>query len=91
MDGNPLRIAGKTYASGVGVHAVSRIRVKLDGQAEQFHAMVGVDDEKEIGSVNFQVLVDGKPVWHSGLMNKGDAAKAVVVRLRQRKIARTGG
>lgn len=81
VDGNPLRIAGRTYDSGVGVHAASHIRVQLGLKAESFHAWVGLDDEKTIGTVNFQVAVDGTTVWTSGRMKAGDAAREVRVPL----------
>ena len=83
-DGNPLRIGGKAYASGIGVHSESHIRIKLDGQAEAFHAWVGVDDEipaAKSATVRFRVLVDGKLAWESGVMKNGQPAKEISVPL----------
>ena len=42
---NPLVIDDTTYESGVGVHAKSRIVVKLNGAVSHFRAMAGVDAE----------------------------------------------
>lgn len=44
IDGNPLKVAGKTYANGVGTHASGRIDVKVNG-GTRFKAFVGIDDE----------------------------------------------
>ena len=84
VDGAPLRIGGKSFASGVGVHAQSHIRIALDGKASSFHSWVGVDDEippSKSGTVIFRVRVDGAAVWESGLMKNGEAAKEVTLPL----------
>ena len=44
IDGNPLHIGGKEFASGVGTRATSVLFVNLGGSAERFSAMVGADD-----------------------------------------------
>src|SRR4051794_10324200 len=79
VDNHPIRIGGVEYKGGVGTHAASEFRVRLNGAA-QFRADVGVDDEtKPRGSVEFQVWLDGKRAWSSGEMKSGMAAKHVVV------------
>lgn len=82
VDGNPLRIAGTTYVQGVGTHADSSLTVKVNG-ATRFRASVGVDDEVQgqAASVAFQVIGDEKPLWESGVMRAGDAARPVDVDL----------
>ncbi len=82
MDGNPLRIGGQVFASGVGTHAASELNVILDGGAASFSAVVGVDDEVEgLGSVEFIVMGDGKALWKSGVMKGSDKGKKVEVNL----------
>src|ERR1700722_20586790 len=44
ITGTPLSIHGQKFDDGVGTHATSKFRVKLDGQAKSFTAEVGVDD-----------------------------------------------
>ena len=44
IDGNPIHIGGKEFASGVGTRATSVLFVNLGGSAERFSAMVGADD-----------------------------------------------
>ncbi|MGH7994537.1 MAG: NPCBM/NEW2 domain-containing protein, partial [Limisphaerales bacterium] len=80
--GSRLSIHGKKFAQGVGTHATSKFRVKLDGGAKRFTAEVGVDDSAGgQGSVEFIVLGDGKVLWRSGVLKGGEAAKPVDVDL----------
>ena len=70
VDGNPLRLGGKTFARGVGTHAVSSYTVIADGKAKSFDAIVGLDAEvgKTTGSIKFIVNADGKKVAESPVM-----------------------
>ena len=64
---NPLKIHGQEFRHGVGTHAVSEMHIDLQGAAEQFVSMVGVDDEAaRTGTVSFEVWVDGKKAAESG-------------------------
>jgi hypothetical protein len=79
----PLQIGGRAFTNGIGPHAPSRAEIRLDGQAERFRALVGLNDtgRKEPGSVEFVVSGDGKDLWRSGLIRGGDTAKPVDVPL----------
>jgi alpha-galactosidase len=79
VDGKPLSIGGKPFATGVGTHASGEISIELDGRAENFSTKVGLDDETlpDKGSVEFVIGLDNKPVWRSGVMHTGDAPKNV--------------
>ena len=82
VDGRPLSIGGVKFERGVGTHATSTFRLSLNGQAERFNARVGVDDEVDRnGSVSFEINGDGKVLWESGVMRRGDQPKAVSVDL----------
>ena len=90
-DSNRLMVAGKSYDRGVGTHAISKMMIDLTGGATkscgpkglQFSAMVGVDDEScDQASVEFFVLGDGRILWQSGLMKKGDTARKAEVELK---------
>ena len=77
VEGNPLTIAGTKYEHGLGTHAASLLYVDLKGGSTRFTALVGVDDEvtgKPIG-IRFSVIGDGRDLWKSGVMKKGDAAE----------------
>ena len=87
VDGNPLTIGGRTFDAGLGTHADSLLVIDLKGQAAQFTARVGLDDEvkgdpkSKDAAVTFVVYGDKKKLWDSGTMKLGDAAKAVDVGL----------
>ena len=73
-DGRPLRMGGRTYEKGVGVHAPSDLRVRLDGRCHAFDAEVGVDDETLVsGSVSFEVWAEGTLLASSGVRTRGSA------------------
>jgi alpha-galactosidase len=80
VEGNPLTLGGRVYEHGVGTHASSEILIDLKGNAERFHAVVGIDDEeKGSGSAVFVILVDGKEAERIGVLRGGDAPQAVSV------------
>jgi alpha-galactosidase len=83
VDGNPLKIAGKTYERGIGTHAVGKFLINTGGTAVSFDALAGVDDENsKPGTVEFKILGDRKVLWSSGIMKQGDAAKSIHVSLK---------
>jgi alpha-galactosidase len=77
VEDHPLAIGEKHFAHGLGTHAISVLYIDLHGTATRFSASVGVDaDVKQKGSVDFSVLGDGNPLWQSGVMTFGQAAKS---------------
>lgn len=76
-----LRIKDKEFARGLGTHANGEMHFDLRGQFKTFEAEVGVQwsDGTSAGSVVFQVVVDGKKVFDSGVMRENDAARPVSV------------
>ena len=83
IDNNPLKLGGQTLEHGIGTHANGQIAVDLDGKGQRFSALVGVDNEVDAGkaSVVFEIYLDGKSVYNSGVMRGGDAPKAVSIDL----------
>ena len=83
VTGLPLKIGTETFERGIGVHAPSLAVFKLDGKAQTFRAKVGIntDGHNEPGSAEFVVYGDNKVLWRSGVMQGGEAAKAVEVPL----------
>jgi len=83
VQANPISIAGIRFRRGIGTHANSSVSVAADGKAARFTAFVGVDDEPKThpGSVEFQVLGDGRVLWRSGVMKTGDPARRADVDL----------
>lgn len=79
-DGGPIKIRGTTYAKGLGVHATSSITYDLGGKYTTFLADVGLDDETlGLGSVVFQVWVDGVKHYDSAVLTGTSPMKSVRV------------
>jgi len=73
VDKHPLTLGGTVFAHGVGTHAVGRLVIDLHGAATRFESMVGVDDEvKQMGTVQFFVLVDGRIAAQTDVMKGGE-------------------
>ena len=73
-DGGPLTLAGRTYAKGLGVKAPSDIRFALGGVCTAFSVVIGLDDEVDsLGSVTFELWLDGVRVGATGIMRGGTA------------------
>ena len=81
--GNKLRLAGETYARGVGTHAESVMFFTANGKVTAFDAIVGIDQEaqeypeswctrKNWGCASFRVYADGKKVADSGILKERD-------------------
>ena len=73
-----LRTKDEEYAKGLGHHAPGEIVVDLEGLYESFEAEVGVQWQGgNVGSVVFQVFVDGEERFDSGVMREHDPARPV--------------
>ena len=97
IDGNPIRIGGKTFEQGVGARATSVLFVSLGGGASRFSAMVGADDNPLQPPANpsaqpatpppatpivFRVVGDGRVLHVSKAVVRGDAAESMDVDVR---------
>lgn len=81
--GQPLRLAGREFATGVGTHAESVLWVELAGGSERFVATVGVDDNANgPASLAFKVFADSRLLWESGVMRTNTPPKEINVDLR---------
>jgi len=78
VSAGPLRVAGRTWARGLGVHAPSRLTWALDGEWSQLRTWAGIDDEAleiaRTGSVRFLVEVDGEERFASMVRHGGEPA-----------------
>jgi hypothetical protein len=63
--GGTLRLGGRPYDKGLGVHSLCKLTYRLDGAYREFKAVVGLDDstrymgEPGLGAVVFKVVLDG--------------------------------
>jgi hypothetical protein len=67
VTGGLLRCGGRLWLKGLGVHSAATLTYSLDGSCKRFQAELGIDDSTlGRGSVEFRVLLDGKPAYASG-------------------------
>ena len=82
IGGNTISLRGTTYTTGIGTHAVSTIVYNLGGAYTNFLSDVGIDDEevgKGTGSVDFQVIGDGKVLFDSGILTNSSPVVSINV------------
>src|ERR1017187_10173499 len=81
VTGKPLSIGGKTFERGLGTHADSLVRLQLKGGSEKFSAFVGVDDAatSDQARISFRVIADGKTLWRTNGMRRGQPSRKVEV------------
>jgi hypothetical protein len=85
VSGRPLRLGGRTYSRGLGMHSRCEATFALDGGFATFEATIGVDDGvAPRGSVIFRVYADQnpKPSFESRVMRGGDRPEAIRVPIR---------
>lgn len=71
--GGPLLIGGVPFATGYGVPAGTRLSWDLQPKDQSFSAVVGVDDSAGAGgTVEFEIIVDGREVWRSPKLHGRD-------------------
>ncbi|MFD7308714.1 NPCBM/NEW2 domain-containing protein [Promicromonospora sp. NPDC059942] len=76
--GSPLTVAGVVHETGIGVATPSHVRYYLGGACTALTGSVGIDDVvgtvgPEGGTATFDVVGDGKTLWSSGLVERGEA------------------
>lgn len=82
FNGRPLSIGGKKFERGLGTRATSTLWLELDGRTVRLAAAVGVDDAAAAeAAVRFLVVGDGRKLWDSGTVKRGDAARPLDVDL----------
>jgi hypothetical protein len=86
--GSRLQVAGKTFGSGIGILANSRLEVRADGKFSRLRAQVGVDDSTRNAGlpVRFFVYADGKLVGQTAPVAFGQAAVAIDAPIGSAKI-----
>ena len=63
VSGEPMRLEGQTYQTGLGLHSFSQLTYDLGGQYKQFVALAGIDDAvRPLGDATVTFLGDDKPL-----------------------------
>jgi hypothetical protein len=83
-----LSIGGRAFERGIGMPTNSEIEFQLNGTYENFSALVGIDDEfnNNEAKAEFFVLGDGKELWKSEGLKKGDGTKALRIDVKNVKL-----
>jgi alpha-galactosidase len=79
----PLSLGGVTYQHGIGTLSINELIVDLKRQATRFESMIGIDDAASTGqgSVTYEIWLDNRRAFASGLMKAGDPPRFVSVDL----------
>ena len=74
--GEPIQLDGVKYSRGLGISQIGLMVFQLDGNATQFSAIVGADDNaNKVTETNIYILGDRKILFESGPMKVGDVPK----------------
>ena len=75
VDGRPLRVAGREFSKGLGMHSRSTVTFDLAGKYRSFVATIGLDDTTTgKGTVTCAVEVDGKRLVNVASLSRSSGA-----------------
>ncbi|MFQ5493896.1 MAG: NPCBM/NEW2 domain-containing protein [Phycisphaerae bacterium] len=81
--GGPIRVAGKAYQRGIGVHSRSTLVYDLAGKYREFVTAFGVDDRGgPLSDVSVSILVDGQRRLDREHVRRGELIGPVRVDVR---------
>ncbi|MBM3457355.1 MAG: hypothetical protein FJX77_02300 [Armatimonadetes bacterium] len=84
VTGRTMRLSGRAYARGVGMHSRSDATYSLGSQYGTFAATIGIDDAAgDQGSVVFRILGDEKLLYESPVLRGGAPPVEVKVDVRR--------
>ena len=76
----PLKIGGRHFDKGLGVHSRTELTYQIDGDYAEFAATIGLDDAvRPRGSVVFSVRGDGRILFDSAELTGSDPPRDVIV------------
>ncbi|MGQ9650529.1 MAG: NPCBM/NEW2 domain-containing protein [Phycisphaerae bacterium] len=67
-------IGSQVYHRGIGTHAPAEVVYDLGGKYTTFHGLAGQDAAAN-GTISFEIHVDGRKSWESGIMTRLDSAR----------------
>ena len=69
--GVPIRLSGRRYSRGLGVHPYCALEFELEGRYRALAGVIGLDDSSGAESgVRFRVLADGKEIYAKDILRK---------------------
>ncbi len=88
VTGSPMRMKGKVFRKGLGVHSQSTLDYELKKEYETFSAIVGLQDgSSRHAKTVARIFTDGKEVWKQEF-SYGDAPQAVNISIKGVNILR---
>ncbi len=83
LQSDPLFIGGSKFHNGLASHSEALLRIKLDGKAQKFYSLTGLDDSsnKKCRTV-LKAFADEKEVYKSPVMKAGKNPVSVEIDLK---------
>jgi hypothetical protein len=79
----PLRLDGKTYRTGLGLHSFCELTYDLGGAYSSFVATVGIDDAiRPAGNAELTIIADGKPLLPATKLTGKDKARTIRLNIK---------
>ena len=76
-------IAGRSYKNGLACHSEALFMFELNGKAEEFHAITGLDDASDKNSrIRVSISADAREMFRSPVMGHGTEAVKVKLDLK---------
>ena len=86
LEGEPLKMKGKSYSKGLAVHSRCVLTYDLDGQFTKFKTTVGFDEAAgNRGNVSCRVLADGKELFAKPVLKADQDPQAIDVSVKDAK------
>ncbi|MCK4276659.1 MAG: NPCBM/NEW2 domain-containing protein, partial [Phycisphaerae bacterium] len=83
VGGGPLRLGGRVYQTGLGLHSYAKLTYKLNGAYMAFVAVVGIDESVHPnGDARLIFLGDGKELIPKLRLTGKDKPQAVRMKLK---------
>lgn len=81
VTGAPIRVGGRGYDRGIGVHSRTVLKFPLDGTHKAFRTAFAIDGDLPLACVDVRILADGKELYSRKSVRAGEAMTAVSVPL----------
>ena len=87
LDGDPIRVGGRTFKKGIGCKGKCSVMFKVDGFADRFSAIVAIDESsKDDSKGRFRVyngdFFSNRILWDSGQMRKDSPAREIDIEVK---------
>jgi hypothetical protein len=85
VTGGPIRVAGKTYDHGIGVHSYSKLTYAVEPGDREFRTQYAIEDALPYADVDVRIYVDDKLVHEQKSFRTGTLSPTIETDLRGAK------